>query len=68
MEELEEMQWSVVWQEDASETEGKSLQNCGQTSSVVWGRDLGNNEVTRSTTISKWDEDAEMDVRSDREG
>ena len=50
MNELEKMQWSVVRQEDASETEGKCLQNCGQTSSVVWGRDLGNNEGTRSTT------------------
>ena len=36
-----------------SETEGKGLQNCGQTSSVVWCRDLGNNERTRSTTRSK---------------
>ena len=50
----------------ASETEGKGLQNCGQTSSVVWY--LGNNERTRSTTRSKWDEDAKMDVRSDKEG
>ena len=39
--------------EDASETEGKGLQNWGQTSSVVWCIDLGNNEETRSTTISK---------------
>ena len=30
------MQWNVVRQEDGSETEGKGLQNCGQTSSVVW--------------------------------
>ena len=51
-----------------SETEGKGLQNSGQTSSVVWCRDLGNNERTRSTTRSKWDEDAKMDVRSDKEG
>ena len=42
--------------------------NFGQTSSVVWCRDLGNNERTRSTTRSKWDEDAEMDERSDKEG
>ncbi len=35
----------------ASETEGKGLQNCGQTSSVVWY--LGHNERTRSTTRSK---------------
>ena len=66
MEKLEEMQWSVVCQEDASETEGKSLQNCGQTSSVVWCKDLGNNERTRSTTIIKLCEDAEMDVRCDK--
>ena len=26
MEKLVEMQWNVVWQEDASETEGKGLQ------------------------------------------
>ena len=32
---------------------GKGLQNCGQTSSVVWCTDLGNNERTRSTTRSK---------------
>ena len=57
MEKLEEMQWSVVGQEDASETEGKGLQN------------MGNNERTRSTTrSSKWDDDAEMDVRSDKGG
>ena len=37
----------------ASETEGKGLQNSGQTSSVVWCRDLGNNERTRRTTRSK---------------
>ena len=35
---------------------------------VVWCRDLGNKEGTRSTTRSKCDEDAEMDVRSDKEG
>ena len=52
MEKLEEMQRSVVRQ-DANETEGKCLQHCGQTSSVVWCRDLSNNERTRSTTISK---------------
>ena len=51
-----------------SESEWKGLQNCGQTSSVVWCRDLGNNDMTRSTTISKLGEDAEMDVRSDTEG
>ena len=68
MEKLEEMQWSVVWQEDASETEGKSVQNCGQTISVVWCGDLGSNVGTRSTTRSKGDEDAEMDLRSHKEG
>ena len=31
----------------------KSLQNCGQTSSVVWCSDLGNNERTRRSTRSK---------------
>ena len=46
----------------------KGLQHCGQTSSVVWCRALGNNKGTRSTTRSKWDEDAEMDVRNDKEG
>ena len=30
------MLWCVVRHEDASGTEGKGLQNCGQTSSVVW--------------------------------
>ena len=68
MEKLEEMQWYVVRQEDASGTEGKSLKNCGQTSSVVWCRNLGNNERTRSTTRSKGGEYAEMDVWCDEEG
>ena len=63
---LRRWQWSVAWQEDANETEGKCSQNCGQTSSVVWCGDLGNNERTISMTRSKWDEDAEMDVRKDR--
>ena len=36
MEKLEEMQRSVLRQEDASETEVKGLQKCDQTSSVVW--------------------------------
>ena len=55
MEKLEEMQWSgcVVRKEDASETEGKCLPNYGQISSVVWCRDLGNDERTRSTTRSE---------------
>ena len=44
------------------------LHNCGQTSSVVRGRNLGNNEGTRSTTKIKLNEDAEMDVQSDKEG
>ena len=65
---LEEMQWSGVWQEDASEAEGEGLQNCAQTSSVVWCRNLGDTTGTRSTTRSKWDEDAEVHVRSDNEG
>ena len=67
MDKLEEMQWSVVGQDDASGTKGKGLQNCGHTSSVVWYRDMGNNEGTRSTTRSKWDEDADMDMRSDKD-
>ena len=46
-----EKQWCVVWQKDASGTEGESLQNYGQTSYAVWCRDLGNNEGTISTTI-----------------
>ena len=50
---LEEMQWSVVRQEDASEAEGEGVHNCGQTSSAVWCRDMGNNEKTRTTTRSK---------------
>ena len=50
-------------QEDVRETEGKGEQKRGQTSTVVWGRDLGNNEKTRSTASSKFDEDAEVDVR-----
>ena len=52
MEKLEEMQCVVLRQEDASETEEEGLQNCGQTSSVVWCGDMGNNERTRSTTRS----------------
>ena len=49
---LEEMLWSVVSKEDASETGRKGLENCGQTSSVVSYRDLGNNEGTIITTRS----------------
>ena len=37
---LEEMQWCVVRQKNGSEPEGKCLQNCDQTSTVVWYRDL----------------------------
>ena len=48
--------------------EGKGLQNCGQTSFVEWCSDLGNNKRTRSMTRSKGVEDAEVDVRSDKEG
>ena len=40
----------------------------GQTSSVVLCRNLGDNKGTRSTTRSKLDEHAEVDVRSDKEG
>ena len=40
MEKLEEMQWCVVRQKNGSEPEGKCLQNCDQTSTVVWYRDL----------------------------
>ena len=46
----ENCNWSAVRQEDASETESKCLQHCGQASSVVWRIDLGNNERTRGTT------------------
>ena len=42
MEKLEEMQWSVVWQEDASETVGEIY--TAVVSYVVWCRDLSNNE------------------------
>ena len=51
---LEEKQWNYVGlrQEDASETKGKGLQNCDQTSCVVWCIDLGKNERTRSETRS----------------
>ena len=42
--------------------------NIFQVHSAVWGRDLDKNEWTRSTTISKRDEDAEIDVQSDKGG
>ena len=67
MDKLEEMQWSVVWQEDASEAEWEGLQHCGPAllyDAETWA-------TTREqycTTRSKWDEDAEIDVRSDKEG
>ena len=48
-EKLVEMQRSIVRQEDASETEGKGIQNYGQTSYVVWSRGVGDNERTGNT-------------------
>ena len=50
MENLIDMQRSVVQQEDTSETEGKCSHNC---SSVVWCRDLGNDKPTRSMIMSE---------------
>ena len=49
------MQWSVVWQEDASETEGKGLQNFGQTSRVVqiWATTRGH-EMNTLEGQEKW--------------
>ena len=45
MEKWEDMLWRVVRQEDASvKTEGKGLQNCGQTSSVVRCREQQENK------------------------
>ena len=35
---------------------------------VAVGRDLGDNEVMGSTARSEWDEDAEVEVWSDKEG
>ena len=46
------MLWNVVRKEDANETEGKGIQNCGKTSYAVcvwpkvWGRYLSENEGT----------------------
>ena len=47
------MQRSVARPEDASEAEGEGAQNRVQASDVVWGRDQGNNERTRSTDRSE---------------
>ena len=49
LEKLEEMQWSrpTVRKKDASETEGEGLQNSGNASNHIWGRDVGDNEDTR---------------------
>ena len=40
----------VVRKHDACESEGKGFQSCVQPSSLVWCRNLGNNERTRSPT------------------
>ena len=47
MEKLEDMQWSCVGQEDASEIEAKRLQGCCVTQRPV------DNDSTKSTTRSK---------------
>ena len=44
-----EMQRSTVRQKDASEIEGKSIQNSDQASNAIRGRNLGYNEETRET-------------------
>ena len=56
METLEEMQWSVVWQEDASETDGEGVHNGRQTSSVVWGRDLLTKSMVKLRYSHYWDQ------------
>ena len=38
---------STVGQEDASETEGEGIQNSGQASNGIWGRNVGYNQETR---------------------
>ena len=58
LEKLEEMQWSIVRQKDASETEGEGLQNSDQASDVTRSRNVGYNEETRKTDRGERDEDA----------
>ena len=65
----EEIQWSVVRQKDASETEGFFFYKTVVRPCLFYGAEtLATIQKTRSTTRSKWDEGAEMDVRSDKEG
>ena len=52
-----EVQWSDMWQKDAREAKGEDIQNSGEASIAVWGRD----------TVNNWDEDASMDVWSHKE-
>ena len=61
--------WKENILQDASETEGKDLQNRGQTSSVVLRRALDNNERTRSTTevVRPCDEEATYEIGGKRQ-
>ena len=49
LEKQEEMQRFTVRQKDVSEIEEDGLQNGDKTSNSVWDRNMGYNEVTRTT-------------------
>ena len=45
MEELEESVWSVVRQENEREDQGEGVENSGETSTDVRGRDMGGKKL-----------------------
>ena len=64
VEELEEIVWSVVRQENEREDQGEGVQNSGKTSIDVRGRDMGVEEGIGKEMGGRRNENATMDVRS----
>ena len=64
MKELEESVWSVVRQGNEREDQGECVQNSGNTSTDVRGRDMGVEEGAGKEIGGRRNENATMDVRS----
>ena len=64
LEELGERVWSVVRQENEREDQGEGVQNSGNTSTDVRGRDMGVEEGTGKEIECRRNENDTMDVRS----
>ena len=64
MEQLEKSVWSVVRQENEREDQGEYVQNSGETSTDVWGRDIGVEVGTGKEIGGRRNENATMDMRS----